>query len=194
MRIRGILSIRRSLTVGVTAIAAVLAAAVPAVAHEAVRLDESDVIPFVAPLAVDGTDAINFFGVLPHGGAVRSAQFNMQAGQQVNLALIVPDLAPENTLATRDLPRVYLWAPNGTITPLTATERVPFTVGHGMNLLRLLSYTAPASSGTYSIITSGRAPARFMVSIGEEGSVFDGIERGTVATEEDLGNWYNTAP
>jgi hypothetical protein len=194
--LRRILGIRRSLTVSLTALGAVLATAIPAVAHEAVLLDESDVNPYVAPLALDGTDAINFFGVLPKRHAVRSAQFNMQAGQQVNLSLIVTDLAPENTLATRDLPVVYLFSPNGTLTYLTPTMRVPFTAGGGFNLLRLLSHTAVATSGTYSIVVTGRAPARFIVGIGadEEGSVFDGIERATLATEEQLLNWYNTAP
>jgi len=48
--------------------------------------------------------------------------------------------------------------------------------------------------GTYSIIVSAGAPARFAVATGMEGLPFGGIARGHVATEEDVLSWYATPP
>lgn len=177
-----------------TTVATVLALAAPAAAHAEVLLDETDKDPSVAPLAIDGTDAITFFGVIEGRGDMRAFQFNMQAGQQLHLTLGIPNLAPENTYATEDLPRVCLRAPDGTILMLTPAIRVPFTNPEsGMNFLFLRDYTATAITGTYSVMVMARKPARFITAIGQEGSVFE-IQRGTLATHEEIEEWYATAP
>ncbi len=76
-------SFRRTLTVAGTLVAAVVAFGTPAQAHEAMLLDRTDVVPWTAPLIVDGTDPVATFGVLPRAGAVRSFQLRLQAGQQL---------------------------------------------------------------------------------------------------------------
>lgn len=186
---------RRMLTVGATALATVLALAAPASAHTSVLLDASDQVPWVAPLAVDGTDGITFFGVLPRQGAVRSAQLALQAGQPVSVTLAIPDRAPENTLAISHLPQAVLIAPNGSVTVLNPTIRVPFREPElGLDLLFLRSYTNAAVSGTYSVVVTGRAPSRFAIATGIESEAFHGIRRGSVATDDQILNWYATAP
>lgn len=187
--------LRRMLTVSSMTLATVLALTAPAVAHTPVLLDETDKIPWVAPLAVDGTDDFTFFGALPRKGAVRSFQLALQAGQPLNATLAIPDLTPENTLAVADLPRVFLFAPNGSFTVLVPTARVPFRDPDlGLDLLILRSYSSTAVTGIYSVVVTGRAPNRFVVATGVESEAFHGILRGSVATEDQIRHWYATAP
>jgi hypothetical protein len=187
------------LTVVGMALATVLALAIPASAHEIVQLDQSDRNPLVAPLIVDGTDPIGWFGVIPTGGDVRSFQVRLQAGQPLEVIVTIPDLAPENTLATADLPRVHVITPNGSVTQLTPNIRVPFREqGRNADLLFIREYstTAPAT-GAYSFVVTSRAPARFLISTGVEEGIeedFHGILRGSLATDEQFQAWYATAP
>jgi hypothetical protein len=190
------MSLRRTLTVGIATVAALLAAASPASAHTKVLLDSSDRIPVLAPLAVDGTDPFGFFAVLTGNVAdVRSFQFNMQAGQTVHVNLGIPDKAPENTLSTDHLPYAFLIAPNCSVTTLTPNVRVPLTdENSGLLFIILNRYTAPALAGTYSVVMTGNTAARVVSAIGVESEEFHGLLRGTVATDEQIQHWFNTAP
>jgi hypothetical protein len=182
---------RRTLTVAGAAFAAVLVFAGQAQAHTPVLLDSTDVLPWKAPLVLDGTDPISLFGTLPQGGAVRSAQLRMQAGQALVVEYLIPDLAPENGLSTGHLPRMVIIAPDLAVTVLEPQTRNP-DVNPGF--LRLNAYSATAVSGTYSLVVSGAAPARFLVVTGIEGEPFDGIERGSRATREQIDEWFATPP
>jgi hypothetical protein len=185
----------RTLTVGGVAVAAVLAFALPAAAHTPVILGPHDTAPWRAPLVIDGTDPIIFLGVLSHRDSVRSAQLTMQAGQQLNVALGVPNVAPENTLATQSLPRALLIAPDGTKTSLTATIRLAVHNGDlDQDYLILRIYSTTAIAGTYSIVVSGCEPSRFLIATGVESEAFHGILRGVAATSEQTAHWYSTAP
>jgi hypothetical protein len=191
--------IRRMLTVFSMALAAVLALAIPASAHEVVQLDESDVNPLVAPLILDGTDPIGWFGVLPKKETARSFQINLQAGQPLGVVITIPDKAPENTLSQSQQPRVFMIAPNGTVTVVNPTTRIPFPEpGRGVDLLVLREYFSTAGqTGTYSFIVHGPAPARFLVATGIEEEIehdFHGMQRGELATQEQFDAWYATAP
>jgi hypothetical protein len=187
---------RRISTIAGTAVAAVMALAAPAQAHEPVLLDQTDVVPWTAPLIVDGTDPVATFGVLPRAHAVRSFQLDLRAGQRLVAEYLIPDLAPENALSTADLPRVAIFAPNCTITLLSPNIREPHAnPDPPQNYLVLRRFDAPAVDGTYSIVVTGRAPARFIVATGDDSSeVFHGILRGSVATDEQLVRWYDTPP
>ena len=186
---------RKTLKMASTALVSLIALAAPAAAHENVLLDQTDIVPWVAPLALDGTNFVGFFGTLEHP-QVRSAQFNMEAGQPISMTLAVPNLAPENQLATADLPKIILVAPDFSFTVLEPTMRIPVNnvEGSGMNVLVLLRYGATAMTGTYSMLVVGGAPARFAVLLGVS-EEFDGIRRGEVATpQEILEEWYNNPP
>jgi hypothetical protein len=186
-------SFRRALTVVGATTAAVVAFAAPAQAHTAILLDATDVLPWQAPLILDGTDPIATFGVLPDAGAVRSFQLRMQAGQQVLIEYQIPDLAPENGLPTAHLPVVVLVAPDGSVTALTPQMREPIE-DSGQGYLRLRTYAAPAVRGTYSLLVTGLAPARFLLLTGIESEEFHGIARGSEATHEQLAEWLENPP
>jgi hypothetical protein len=144
---------------------------------------------------VDGTNGVVAFGVLPHRLAVRSFQLDLQAGQQLNLAYGIPDLAPENTLATAKLPRVVIVAPNGRTTLLSPEIREPaHNPERNQDYLYLREYSVPAITGTYSVVVTSRAPARFFAVTGEESEEFAGIRRGSEATDAQVDEWYATAP
>jgi hypothetical protein len=187
---------RRTSTVAGTVVAAVVAFGTPAQAHEAMLLDRTDVVPWIAPLIVDGTDPVATFGVLPRAGAVRSFQLRLRAGQRLVVEYLIPDLAPENALSTTDLPRVAVHAPDCGVTVLTPNIRETHTNDDPpQNYLVLRRHDAPAVSGTYSIVITGKAPARFIVATGdEESEIFHGIMRGSIATDEQLVAWYDTPP
>jgi hypothetical protein len=176
------------------AVVMTLAAAVPASAHTPVRLDSTDMVPWVSPLILDGQSPVMLFGVFPRARAVRSAQLHMQAGQQLIVTLAIPDQAPENQLATGDLPTVLVVAPDLKLTRVVATLRIHIQLEGGLNVVLLHTYATTAISGNYSIIVTGCVPARFAVATGIEGLPFGGIERGTVATDDEVLQWYNTPP
>jgi len=185
----------RFLTGTALAVASVLATAVPALAHTAVELDSTDVVPTVAPLIVDGESPVALFGTLPKKNAVRSAQLHLTAGQTLKVGLAIPDQAPENTLTTAQLPRVVVVTPDYKVTEIKPTMRVPIATEDGLKLLLIGSYAAPATvTGDYSLIAVGQAPERFALSTGIEGKPFGGVLRGVVATDEDMDEWYATPP
>jgi hypothetical protein len=189
------MKVRRALAVGGMAVAAVVALAVPAAAHVPVVLDSTDVVPWKAPLVLDGTDPIALLGALPCAGAVRSAQLRLAAGQPLIVGYGIPDLAPENTVATSALPQVLIVAPNGSVTVVRPTTRTPFhNPDFNQDYLFLGSYQATAIAGTYSLLVTGGAAERFFVATGVESEEFHGISRGTVASDEQVAAWYATAP
>lgn len=195
MAIRQFMSSGRSaIIVAATAMAAVVGVALPASAHNPVILTEGDRVPWVAPLVVDGTDPMALYGVVDQAGDVRSAQLHFTAGQEVSIALAIPDQAPENTLAAAELPTITLIDPKLHVTQLTPQVRFPISDDSGKNFLALMSYDTTAISGNYSVIVSGHAPERFVLSTGIESEEFHGILRGSVASEDEVESWYTTPP
>lgn len=187
-------SVRRWVTTAVSA-AAAITFAIPAAAHEPVLLDSCDALPQTGPLVPVGTDPIGFFGVLPHLGSDRAVQVTMQAGQTLNVGYGIPDLTPENTLAAGSLPIVLIIAPNGRTSFLQPDIRVALhNPDFNQDYLFLNNYSTTAVSGTYSIIMVGRAPERIFMATGVEDSGFHGIERGTLATDDQINEWYTTPP
>lgn len=189
---------RRVFGVAAGAIGLTVAMAAPAMAHTPIPLTARDVLPWTSPLIVDGTDPIAMFGVLPHCGSLRSAQFNMKAGQQVMVGYGVADEAPENELPASSLPVMFLIAPDGRVTelkPVTRQVISPDDTGFPMQLLLVSMYSAPAVTGTYSLVLAGGCPAaRVVVALGSDPGDFDGVLRGSVATTDQLKTWYTTPP
>jgi hypothetical protein len=186
---------RRAVGVSAGAIGLVMALAAPAMAHTPVILDSHDLVPWTSPLILDGTDPVALFGVLPHCFSVRSAQFTMQAGQQINLSYGIPDEAPEDQLPRSSLPVMLLVAPDHTDTVLSPDTSVTITPEPGMPITLVRQYSAPAQAGIYSIVMlSGCAPERFVALLGEDPGDFDGVARGSVATPEQVAAWFSTPP
>ncbi len=189
--------LRRVLTlVGTTTTAAVLALALPASAHTPVMLDETDVVPWTSPRALDGNSPMSFYGSLSDSTSWRSFQFTIDdtaPGIEVNT--FIPDLAPENTYAATGLPTVVILTPDHKVITVKPTMRIPVPIEEiGQNYLLVGQYSGPAVLGTYSVIVVSGQPARFNISTGHEGLPEGGIVNGEVATFEQIQQWYATAP
>jgi len=186
---------RRALVVGACVLGLTLSSAAGAEAHTPIILDSSDVLPWTSPLILDGTNPMALYGVLPHCGSVRSAQFAMHAGQPLRLGYGIPDEAPENLLPTAELPDLLLVAPDGSVKLLTPVTAQPVQTEDGLKLLLVNMYGAAAEEGTYSLlVVGGCSPERFVVSIGIDPGGFAGVLRGSVATDEQVMQWYDTPP
>ena len=171
-------------------LAATIAAAMPAQAHTPVEISKGDVLPWQGPLILDGGSAAMLFGTLPHRGVMRAAQLHMQAGETLLVKVAIPDLAPENQLASSELPTVVVVSPSFKITILKPTMRIPITPHPGLNLLVLAQMSGTALAGDYSIIVIGAAPERFLVATGDDGTPWGGVARGSVATDAEVAAWY----
>jgi hypothetical protein len=185
---------RRAVTVAAVAAAAVVAVAVPASAHTPVILTDQDRVPWLAPLAADGTDPFGFYGVANYADDERAVQIELKAGDTLNETLLVPDQAPENALTANQLPTLLLISPEFTVTTVNPTLHIPVTdpdSGHGFIVLG--SYKATVSTaGTYTLMVVGHTTERFVVSSGTESENFHGLLRGSVATDAEVDTWYNT--
>lgn len=182
----------RLLTTAATTAMVTIAIAMPASAHTPVELTRGDVLPWQGPLIVDGENPVMLFGDLPHTDAVRSAQLHMQAGQHLIVSLSIPDEAPENAMSNDQLPTVYVVSPTFKIVQLTPSTRVPITTETGLHFLSLAAYSGTAEAGDYSIVVVAHTPSRFIVGTGVEGEPFEGVERGSVATQDEVTQWYDT--
>jgi hypothetical protein len=181
----------RSVAVALATAAMVSLGAAPAFAHNPVLLDESDTLPWAAPLAPDGTVSMAFYGSLPYAGSVRSAQFTMKAGESLHVEVLIPDLAPENLLPRWALPRALLISPAGQVRVLRPTLREPFYEEFTrQNLLYLARYDATAQAGTYSVVVTGAGRSRFVTVTGEREIFGVPLERATYATIPQIQQWY----
>jgi hypothetical protein len=186
---------RRAIMVGVCALGLALSSAATAEAHTPIILDRSDVLPWTSPLILDGTNPVALYGTLPHCLSVRSAQFDMHAGQPLRLGYGIPDEAPENQLSTSNLPDLVLLAPDGSAKVLTPVTSQPVETEDGLKLLLVNMYGTAAEEGTYSVlVVGGCTPERFVVSIGTDPGGFAGVLRGSVATDAQVMQWYDTPP
>jgi hypothetical protein len=193
MSIRKLVSARSAGVVAATAMASLVAMALPAAAHTPVILTAQDRLPWVAPLVLQGTDPMGLYGTVDIPGDVRSAQLHFTAGEEVSIALVIPDEAPENTLAKSQLPTITLVDPHFHVTEITPELRVPITDDDsGNHFIVLASYETTAVTGTYSVIVSAHASERFAVSTGIEGTGFHGLARATAADEDAVEEWYET--
>lgn len=106
---------------------------------------------------------------LETSGETRGFRVNFNESNPLYLSLLIPDLAPENTLDDMSLHYLEVTDTNGEKTKLAVTAKIsfaePFT---GSNYARLTELTSTAISGTYSITIDGDVPARFTVSVGQK--------------------------
>lgn len=194
MDIRNRRPLHRLATVAAAA-AAVAAVAIPASAHVPVMLNPGDRTPAKGPLITDGADPYAFFAKAHHACDKRAGQFKMTVGETVNIFLAIPNEAPENTLPAADLPTMILTAPDGTQTVIAPTMRVPIVstdvASKDLDILFIGHYAAPAETGTYSFVLVAHAPERLAFTLGSEGPKVYGIERGKVATDDQVLDWYD---
>ena len=153
-------------------IAAILLGLIPASiasAHDPIILTSEQQTPADGPLLVDGTVSFALYGSLEAADDTRGFRVNFNAGDPLYISILIPDLAPENTLDDVSLPFVNVEDPNGTTVKLAITQKVPFPEPYtGTNYVRLTEFRGTAIGGTYSITVTGKSAARFTVSVGEK--------------------------
>ncbi len=140
-----------------------------AAAHDPIILTSEQQTPADGPLLVDGTVSFALYGSLEAADDTRGFRVNFNAGDPLYISILIPDLAPENTLDDVSLPFVNMEDPNGTTVKLAITQKVSFPEPYtGTNYVRLTEFRGTAIGGTYLITVTGKSAARFTVSVGEK--------------------------
>ena len=107
------------------------------------------------------------YGRLAEPTSTQGFQARMQQGQSLNLSLLVPAVLTEIGFEIGLLPEVKVTRPDQTSFVLSAqfreTFHEPFT---NTTYLRLADHLEEAQQGEYSLLISGRAAGRYVVSIG----------------------------
>jgi len=187
----------RSAAVAVAATATLLLSATAADAHIPVLLTSSDTVFGLrnSPLVTDGTTSFAFYGRTGFPGDTRAVRIGLTAGQQFHAELLIPDLAPENGLPDRLLPRMGVISPDGRFTLLANTDRTSFFEPFTQTAyLTLAETTTVATPGIYDIVVVGVAPTRFVAVTGQVEQFTAAIQNATVASLADVQTWYSTPP
>ena len=144
-----------------------LIGAVPALAHQPVTLDSADRTPARGPLLVDGTVSFAVYTTLARPQSKRAFRVGMQAGQSLQVQLLIADERPANALEAAQLPTVAVVSPTGQRFVLRPSERTPFYEPYsGKSFLYLARFTTTAVSGTYRIWVSGRSSSTVRAVVG----------------------------
>jgi len=166
-------------------------------AHDPIILTANQTTPDEGPLLPDGTISFALYGTLLSAGETRGFRVNFKDGDSLYLSLLIPDLPPENELDVATLPFIELTDPTNETIRLSPTEKVafaePFT---GTNYVRLLELTTLAMSGTYSVVITGAAPARFTVAVGKKevfGTPVENVPNRDVGINGVM-SWYGNSP
>ena len=151
----------------VLVVAVVIGYSATSSAHDPVFLTDDHFAPEIGPFLPDGTISFAMYGRLAAPTSTQGFQARMQQGQSLNLSLLVPAVPPEIGFEIGSLPEVKVTRPDQTSFVLSAqfreTFHEPFT---NTTYLRLADHLEEAQQGEYSLLISGRAAGRYVVSIG----------------------------
>ena len=151
----------------VLVVAVVIGYSATSSAHDPVFLTDDHFAPEIGPFLPDGTISFAMYGRLTEPTSTQGFQARMQQGQSLNLSLLVPAVPPEIGFEIGSLPEVKVTRPDQTSFVLSAqfreTFHEPFT---NTTYLRLADHLEEAQQGEYSLLISGRAAGRYVVSIG----------------------------
>ena len=175
-------------------VVAIIVITSPARAHDPVFLTGDQATPETGPYLPDGTISFAVYGRLDEAGDTRGFQVELAAGDRLVVEVLVPDLAPENALATGDLPVATVTAPDGTSFDLAPERREPFFEPFTQtSYLRLGGESATAQAGVYDVVVTGSSPARFTVAIGTIERFGTPVERVTDRSGS-VAEWYAAPP
>ena len=190
MFVRGVLA-------ALLAAAASLLGGSTAFAHDPIILTDTQTTPESGPLLLDGTISFALYGTLLVPGDTRGVRVQLEAGDTLDLSLLVPALEPEQSLADDALPMLSVVRPDGSPEFLRPTEHVRFDESFSnTSYVRLLEFSEPAQAGVYRLMVSSDVPARFTLAIGtieQFGSPVENVvNRG--AASAGIAQWYATPP
>lgn len=168
-----------------------------AFAHDPIILTEVQTTPDSGPLLVDGTISFALYGTLLVPGDTRGVRVQLQAGDSLDLSLLVPALDPEQSLADAAMPMLSVVRPDGSPEFLRPTERVRFDESFsGTSYVRLLEFSEPAQAGVYRLMVSGDVPARFTLAVGTNERFGTPVENvvDREGASAGIAKWYATPP
>ena len=182
-----------SLTLGLV----VLGGAGTAFAHDPIILTDTQTSPDAGPLLPDGTISFALYGTLNSAGDTRGLRARFDAGDSLDVTLLIPDRPPENELPDSLLPTLRIDAPDGTSRTLAPTERVRFDESFsGTSYVRYIELGEPAQTGEYRLTVIGAAPARFTLAVGTTERFGSPVENVPNRADGGAGvqRWYATPP
>jgi hypothetical protein len=185
------------LAVVLTAVGVMAFTTGPAAAHDPLILGPEDAAPADGPLLPDGTISFALYGVIEQPGDARAFRVAFAAGDPLRATVLIPDLAPENTLVTGSLPVLDITRPDGTVEEVRPSIREPFAEPFtGTNYITYIRVDEVAEAGEYAFTVRGDVPARFTVAVGEKeqfGTPVIGVDdrSGGLAGVQA---WYATPP
>ena len=166
----------------ITAIALSLFGISPASAHQPVALLATDTTAARGPLLVDGTVSFAVRASFNKAGEKRGFRANLKFGDVVSAQYLILDKKPENGLKVGQLPLVTITAPDGSKVSIKITERTKFFEPYSStNYLYLARYSAPAQTGTYSVLITSRGKSAITVAFGEK-EILGEVSRGITPT------------
>jgi hypothetical protein len=163
------------------AIAGVLAIlTAPAHAHDPIMLGPDDASAVEGPLLPDGTISFALYGVIEQPGDTRGFRVRFVAGDPLRVTVLIPDLAPENSLEPDRLPSLGITRPDGSTAQFGASVREPFAEPFtATNYITYIRVDEMAQAGEYAFTVRGELPARFTVAVGEKeqfGTPVEGVD------------------
>ncbi len=168
-----------------------------AYAHDPIILADDQTTAESGPLLLDGTVSFAVYGTLSAPGDTRGLRVQLEAGDTLELSLLIPALEPEQSLADAELPLLSVVRPDGSPEYLRVTERVRFDESFSnTSYVRLLEFSEPAQAGVYRLMVSGEQPARFTVAVGSNEQFGTPVENAIdrEGASAGIADWYASAP
>ncbi len=176
---------------------AVLGGAGTAFAHDPIILTDTQTSPEAGPRLPDGTISFALYGTLNSAADTRGLRVHFDAGDSVDITLLIPDRLPENELPDSLLPTLRIDAPDDTARILMPTERVRFDESFSnTSYVRYLELDESAQAGEYRLTVTASAPARFTLAVGTTERFGTPVENVPNRGAGDAGvqRWYTTPP
>lgn len=191
----------KSLAGVILAFAVVVGLSAPAAAHDPIFVEEAQTTPDTGPYMPDGTISWALYGSVLEAGDTRGFEFDLRDGDELYVALLIPNLEPELSLGDGELPTLALAAPDGSIIDIAPEIREVFDEPFSQtSYVTLAEIRQPGQGGRYQGIVTGNAAARFTVAIGEREIFFTDSERSgdRPSTFQEISGplqvWYATPP
>jgi len=166
-------------------------------AHDPIILQEDQKEPNEGPFFPDARISFAVYGEILDSQDRRGFEFRIPSKDSIQLSLLVPDLAPENTFPISLLPNIELRRPDGTMLQIESTSvslfSEPFT---NTKYLRLADHEEIGEEGVYSVLVSGSRASRFTVAIGYL-EIFGTPVSNVMNRDEGIQGvrrWYETPP
>ena len=196
-----VIAVQSPLQVAYSGIYRVFGFAPSASAHDPIFLADEQITPDIGPFLPDGAISWALYGTFQAAGETRGFEFDLRDGDELFISLLIPNLEPELSLATEELPYLELTLPDGTVRMLGPVIREVFDEQFSRtSYVTLNEQVEPGIAGRHSVLVHSRAPARFTVAVGQREEFFTPADRTVdrpssfLEISEPLNTWYQTPP